>query len=187
MMSREWRWRQPLVDSRTTSSRLSRRVADDLPGGMLMYNLIVGFIEGVASLDRMLEYTDDAVRQYVAPSGALDVSRLVNFPTLVMPELQDRRSPQLARVGDVADLALTGRDYRFRFVPDPAMPAIASDQIEKASRWLGIGDWEFNRHHWRSRTSISTGCFMSRSSGRLWHLRSFGFLQRSLRNKTSWR
>jgi hypothetical protein len=115
---------------------------------MLMYNLIVGFIEGVASQDRMLEYTDDAVRQYAAPSGALDVSRLVNFPTLVMPELQDRRSPQVARVGDIADLVLTGRDYRFRFVPDPAIPVIASDRIERASRWLEIGDWEFNRHHW---------------------------------------
>lgn len=113
-----------------------------------MYNLIVGFIDGVASGDRLLEHTDDAVRQYVAPSGAVDVSRLVNFPTLVMPELQDRRSPQVARVGYVADLALSGRDYRFRFVPNPAVPAIVSDRIERASRWLEIGDWEFNRHHW---------------------------------------
>lgn len=113
-----------------------------------MYNLIVGFIDGVASADRLLEYTDDVVRQYVAPSGAVDLSRLVNLPTLVMPELQDSRSPQVARVGYVADLTLVGRDYRFRFVPNPAVPAIASDRIEKASRWLEIGDWEFNRHHW---------------------------------------
>ena len=113
-----------------------------------MYNLIVGFIDGVASEDRMLEYTDDSVRQHVAPSSVLDVSRLVSFPTLVMPELQDRRSPQVARVGDITDLTLAGRDYRFRFVPNPAVPAIASGQIERASRWLGIGEWEFNRHHW---------------------------------------
>jgi hypothetical protein len=117
-------------------------------GGPLVYNLIVGFTAGVASEDRLLEYTDDAVRQYVAPSGAVDASRLVSFPTLLMPELQDKQSPQVARVGDVADLNLAGRDYRFRFVPNPAIPAIASDRIEKASRWLEIGDWEFNRHHW---------------------------------------
>src|SRR5258708_7536873 len=115
---------------------------------MLMYNLIVGFIDGVAYGDRLLEYTDDAAREYVAPSGALDVSRLVKLPTLVMPELQDRRSPQVARVGDIADLVFVGRDCRFRFVPDPAVPAIASDRIERASRWLEISDWEFNRHHW---------------------------------------
>lgn len=113
-----------------------------------MYNLIVGFIDGAASADRLLEYTDDVARQYVAPSGALDVSRLVNLPALVMPELQDTQSPQVARVGDVADLTLVGRDYRFRFLPNPAVPVIASDRIEKASRWLQISDWEFNRHHW---------------------------------------
>lgn len=113
-----------------------------------MYNLIVGFLDGVASGDRLLEHTDGAVRQYVAPSGAVDVTRLASFPTLVMPELQDRQSPQVARVGDVAELALVGRDYRFRFVPNPAVPAIASDRIERASRLLQIDDWEFNRHHW---------------------------------------
>lgn len=113
-----------------------------------MYNLIIGFTDGVASEDRLLENTDDAVKQYMAPSGAVDVSRLVSFPTLVMPELQDKKSPQVARVGDIADLRFAGRDYRFRFVPDPAVPAIPSDRIEKAARWLEIGDWEFNRHHW---------------------------------------
>ena len=113
-----------------------------------MYNLIVGFIDGVVSEDRLLEYTDEAMQQFVAPFGEVDVSRLVNLPTLVMPELQDRRSPQVARVGYVADLVPIGRDYRFRFVPNPTVPAIASDRIERASRWLEIGDWEFNRHHW---------------------------------------
>jgi hypothetical protein len=115
---------------------------------MLMYNLIVGFLDGLASGDRLLEHTDEVVRQYVAPSGVADVSRLANLPTLLMPELQDRRSQQVARIGYVADLALVGRDYRFRFVPSPAVPAIASDRIEKASRWLQIGRGEFNRHHW---------------------------------------
>jgi hypothetical protein len=115
---------------------------------MLMYNLLVGFIDGEAFASRMLEHTEDAVRQYVAPSGAVDASRLINLPTLVMPELQDRQSRQVARVGHVEGLTLAGRDYRFRFVPDPAVPPIASDRIEKASRSLQIGEWEFNRTHW---------------------------------------
>ncbi len=113
-----------------------------------MYNLIIGFIDGAASEDRLLEHTDDTVRQYVAPSGKVDVSRLVSLPTLGMPELRDKRYPQVARVGYVADLALVGREYRFRFVPNPAVPAIASDRIERASRWLDIADWEFRRTHW---------------------------------------
>jgi len=113
-----------------------------------MYNLLVGFIDGEASASRMLEYTEDAVRQYVAPSGALDPSRLTNLPTLVMPELQDSRSRQVAHVGHVEGLTLVGRDYRFRFVPNSAVPAIASDRIEKVSRLLQIDDWEFSRTHW---------------------------------------
>ena len=87
-----------------------------------MYNLI----DGVVSGDRLLEHTDAAVQQYVAPSGAVNVSLLASFPTLVMPELQDSRSSQVARIGDVTNLVLAGRDYRFRFVPNPALPAIAS-------------------------------------------------------------
>ena len=114
-----------------------------------MYNLIVGRIDGEIPASRMLEYTEDSIRQYVAPSGAVDVSRLVNLPTLVMPELQDTQSPQVARIGDIADLALVGRDYRFRFLPNPTVPTIPSDRIERASRRLHISsDWEFNRHYW---------------------------------------
>lgn len=113
-----------------------------------MYNLLVGLIDGEALASRMLEYTEDAVRQYVAPSGAVDASRLINLPTLVMPELQDSRSRQVARVGHVEGLTLVGRDYRFRFVPNSAVPAIASDRIENVSRFLQIDDWEFNRTHW---------------------------------------
>ncbi|MGH3275953.1 MAG: hypothetical protein ACRDNZ_16710 [Streptosporangiaceae bacterium] len=112
-----------------------------------MYNLIVGFIDGEASADRVLEYTDNAVNGWVAPSGTVDVSRLANLPTLLMPELQDTRSPQVARVGHVEDLTLVGRDYQFRFVPSPAVPAIASHRINEASRLLRISDWEFKRTH----------------------------------------
>ena len=118
-----------------------------------MYNLIVGFIDGNVPADRMFEHTEPAIRQwvtpYVTPPGAVDVSRLASLPTLVMPELQDRQSPQVARVGDIADLAFTGRDYRFGFRPNPTVHTIPSDRIERASRRLGIiDDFEFNRHHW---------------------------------------
>lgn len=116
---------------------------------MLMYNLIVGFIDGEVFANRMLERTEDVIRQFVAPYGAVDVFRLTSLPTLVMPELQDRQSPQVARVGDIADLALVGDNYRFQFLPNPTVPTISSDRIARASRRLGISsDWEFNRHFW---------------------------------------
>jgi hypothetical protein len=114
-----------------------------------MYNLIVGFTDGRVSASRVLEHTDDVVTEYVAPSGTVDVSRLVNLPTLIMPELQDRRSRQMARVGHVENLTPGGRaDLRYQFVPNTALPEISSGQIEEAAQLLKIGDWEFNRSHW---------------------------------------
>jgi len=115
-----------------------------------MYNLLIGRINGTLPANRMLEYTDGSVRGYVAPYGTtVDISRLVNLPTLLMPELQDTGSLQVARVGDIRDLTLVGSDYRFQFVPNPTVPAIASDRVAKASIPLQINaPTEFNRTHW---------------------------------------
>ena len=115
-----------------------------------MYNLLIGRISGSLPAGRLLEYTDSFASSYVAPNGTtVDIFRLVNLPTLLMPELQDTQSPQVARVGDIRDLTLVGNDYRFRFVPNPAVPAIASDKIAEASLALQIDKpMEFNRTHW---------------------------------------
>ncbi|MFI7219147.1 hypothetical protein [Micromonospora maritima] len=112
-----------------------------------MYNLLVGFPEGTAFGGRVVEHTDEAIRAYVAPSGRVEPSRLVNLPTLVMPELGDSE-PQVARVGRIENLILSGSDYRFRFVPNPAVPEIPITRIEAAAQHLGITDWEFVRTHW---------------------------------------
>lgn len=113
-----------------------------------MYNLLVGFPDGTAFGGRVVEYTDDVIRAYVAPGGRVDPWRLVNLPTLVMPELgSDGR--QVARVGRVENLVLSGSDYRFRFLPSPVIPEIPSTRIAAAAEYLGITtDWDFSRTHW---------------------------------------
>ncbi|GIM96854.1 hypothetical protein [Paractinoplanes toevensis] len=112
-----------------------------------MYNLIVGFQDGEAFPSRVGEHTDEVVWAYVAPAGRLDTSRLLNLPALVMPEtgLGDE---QIARVGSIESLALSGRNYRFKFVPNALVPPIPSERIEAAAGRLGITDWEFQRTHW---------------------------------------
>ena len=46
-------------------------------------------------------------------------------------------------------MAASQSDYRFRFVPSPAVPEIPSAQIVTAARHLGItSDFEFTRTHW---------------------------------------
>jgi hypothetical protein len=115
---------------------------------MTMYNLLMGRFDGWAPADRVVEHTDPRILGYIAPNGAVDTSRLVNLPTLVMPELHDNGSPQVARVGQIQNLSLAGREYRFQFAPNSSIPAIASSRIAEASRTLQIDQWEFSRTHW---------------------------------------
>lgn len=117
-----------------------------LSGGLVVQ--FVGILNGQAPADRVVEYTDEKIRQYIAPGGGVDLSRLRNLPTLLMPELQDSSSPQIARIGHVEDLTVNGRTYRFRFVPNPAIPEIDTTRIEELAAELHIDGWEFNRTHW---------------------------------------
>lgn len=119
-----------------------------------MYNLLIGLIEGEVGADRMLEHTSDDIRQYVAPATGvgqtrgLRVDRLINFPTLLMPETGFADTPQIARVGHITNLVKSGRNYTFTFAPNPAIAPIPSEHIETAATALGITDWEFHRTHW---------------------------------------
>jgi len=110
-----------------------------------MFNLIVGFTGGTADASRVLEATDDVVKQYVAPDGRPDPSRLVTLPTLVMPEISDGETRQVAKIGRLEHLTLIGRSYRFTFRPLREVP---SSGIEAAKVALGIGRFEFSRTHW---------------------------------------
>lgn len=113
-----------------------------------MYNLLVGFPEGVAYANRVLEYTEDSLRQYVAPGGNIDLSRLLRLPTLVMPEVGQPDSTQVARVGHLEELAASGRNYTFRFVPNPGIAEFDLSFLQSIASRLAIDDYEFVRTHW---------------------------------------
>ncbi len=110
-----------------------------------MFNLIVGYTDGSAGAARMLEYTEDPVRQYIRPDGRIDVSRLVNLPTVVMPETGDGDSEQVARIGRLHHLTPSGGTFRYQFTPLRVVPSTLV--VAKANE-LGIGDFQFTRHHW---------------------------------------
>lgn len=113
-----------------------------------MYNLLVNFLDGAADRTRVVEYTEEAVLQYIAPSGSVDPVRLVHLPTLIVPERGNTQVPQVARVGHIEDLTVSPKSYRFRFVENPAVPAIATSRIQQIADRLSILDWEFQRTHW---------------------------------------
>lgn len=113
-----------------------------------MFNLIVGFTEGVAHASRMLEHTSSQLKEWLQPAGVLDHSRLVALPTLVMPETGGDASTDFARIGHVESVHLVGREYRYRFVPTPGVLPLPTAQVVAAAGLLGITDWEFSRTHW---------------------------------------
>lgn len=120
-----------------------------------VYNLIIGYSSSEVGVDRMLEHTSEVVREYVAPASnggntreALRPERLLSLPTLMMPETGFDDLPQIARVGHVSNLTLSGRNYTFTFTPNPTIDPIPTALIEAAGPALGITDWEFHRTHW---------------------------------------
>lgn len=118
-----------------------------------MYNLLIGLTRGEVRADRLLEYTVDEVRQYIAPAagrarGEVKVDRLLNLPTLLMPETGFDDEPQIARVGHVTNVNKSRYGYTFTFVLNPAIAPIPSPRIEAAAAALDITDWEFHRTHW---------------------------------------
>lgn len=122
-----------------------------------MYNLLIGATRGAVGGDRLLEYTTDDIRQYIAPGatsrnvhGEVRTDRLLNLPTLLMPEIGSGDAEhQIARVGHVASVIKNGNDYTFTFVPNPAIAPIPSEQIKASASQFGIiHDFEFSRTHW---------------------------------------
>ncbi len=104
-----------------------------------MYNVIVGAVDGVLTADRLLEGLDDDLAAIFRPNGEANIERLLRLPTLLMPEVGDSRTPQVARVGNVVSLARSGRDVHFRFVKSTSIPDIPSARIEQAAPELGLG------------------------------------------------
>lgn len=113
-----------------------------------MYNLIMGAVDGILGVERMLELVDPGLEDFVRPGGSPNEARLMELPALLMPELQNTRSPQFAQVGNIVSLTRDGRNYRFRFIRNASIPTIPSDRIEALATELGIGQWDFTRTRW---------------------------------------
>lgn len=114
-----------------------------------MYNLLIGYFDGSLEANRILEYTDSSVKEYVAPQGKIDIFRISRLPTLMMPEKKDYDSPQMAQVGYVEDIIPSGRKYGFRFIPLEGFAPIPTVEVHELDAKLGItNNWELNRTHW---------------------------------------
>jgi predicted nucleotide-binding protein len=117
-----------------------------------MFNIMVtagdnAWEEGAYVWDRsrMLEYTDDAIREPLKDLTEDNLKALATLPTLFMYEQHAEGTP---RVGTIKRIQQRGSEFRVIFEFDEELPPIDSDTIA-AHKWdLHLADFEFSRTHW---------------------------------------
>lgn len=113
-----------------------------------MYNLIVGFEGDVTDPSRVLEWTADHLKSYFKTDDRVAMDRLLNLPTLMMPEMGDGDAAKVALVGYLEYINVAGRGYRFKFKRNTSVPPISAGTVKRLAGALQIDEWEFTRTHW---------------------------------------
>lgn len=126
-----------------------------------MFNLLVTGSVGwdstndVMSKDRVLEYTDEHIKNMFINGGILDVFSVLQLPTVFACENSSDGSHQPARVGTLTGVQLIGKEYRLQYVLDPDIPPIPNEILfGTAANDLGIDlgtrryFGESSRNHW---------------------------------------
>ena len=117
-----------------------------------MFNVMVtagdnAWEEGVYVWDRsrILEHTDDAIREPLKGLSAEALEELAKLPTLFMYERHAEGAP---RVGAIKRVQQRGSEIRVIFEFDDTVGPIGLEQIEALQWDLGLAEFEFTRTHW---------------------------------------
>jgi hypothetical protein len=105
------------------------------------------------SQSRVLEYTDSAVADQVAPNGVLDLDKIITLPTVFAAETAWDRSQPPARVGTLTQVRPIGRDFQLEYRYDLDVPPIPNEVLfGRLANELGINNTasipESSRTHW---------------------------------------
>lgn len=98
-----------------------------------MFNLLVTGSIGwdntndVMSKDRVLEYTDEHIKNMFVRNGVLDIASVLQLPTVFACENSRDGSYQPARVGKLTDIQLISNEYRLQYVFDLDIPPIPNE------------------------------------------------------------
>lgn len=117
-----------------------------------MFNIMVtagdnAWEEGAYLWDRsrMLEYTDDAIREPLKSLTEDNLKTLATLPTLFMYEQHAEGTP---RVGTIKRIQQRGSEFRVIFEFDEDLPSIDPNAIATHKWDLHLADFEFSRTHW---------------------------------------
>lgn len=117
-----------------------------------MFNVMVtaadnAWEEGAYAWDRsrMLEYTDEPMREQLKALSGEALETLARLPTLFMYEQHAEGSP---RVGTIKRIQQRGSEFRVIFEFDEAVPPLDAARIADIKWDLHLADFEFSRTHW---------------------------------------
>ena len=124
-----------------------------LDRGKVLYNLLVkgnGWSESRDDMDssRILEYTEDYLRDHFKTNDSIDLERLVKMPCLFMQETWHDGSQQNARVGSILSAVRSRGIIKIEYAFDNSIPPLTNEQINEVASEFGIADFEFSRTHW---------------------------------------
>ncbi|MBB4267852.1 TIR domain-containing protein [Roseospira visakhapatnamensis] len=117
-----------------------------------MYNVMVtagddAWEEGAYVWDRsrILEHTDNTIREVFKALTADVLEQLAKLPTLFMYEQHAEGTP---RIGTIKRIQQRGAEFRVIFEFDEALPPLDPAQIAGHKWDLQLADFEFSRTHW---------------------------------------
>ena len=117
-----------------------------------MFNLLVsgsGWSEARDTMPhgRVLEYTEDHIKEQFTTAGSVDFKALVSLPSVFLEETYGDRN-QVVRVGTITNARVSGKDVVLEYFYDPAIPPLTNSQLRALAGELDIADFEFSRTHW---------------------------------------
>lgn len=117
-----------------------------------MFNLLVkgnGWADDRDTMfgGRTFEYTEPHLVERFKPGGQLDLAAIASLPTIFVEETSGRGN-QVARVGTITRVRMSGRDISLEYTYDTAIPAIPNVELEQIASELDIESFQFSRTHW---------------------------------------
>lgn len=149
-----------------------------------MFNLLIKFDdwnpEGTDAIDlsRVLEHTDEAVRNQFLVAGQIDFDTLRELPALLMPETPGSQgNSQMARVAQITGTQQMGNIVHITYKYDESIPPIANEvAIEVLASIGAMQRFEYSRTHWAVKSidlyaSIARALFRRRLNPTIFELR----------------
>ncbi len=96
---------------------------------------------------RVLEYTEDHIKDIYEPGGNLDFEKTTKIPALFVSETGGL-GEEIGRIGTITRVRVVGRNYQIDYTLDPDIPGIPNAKLEEIANDLEVADFEFQRTHW---------------------------------------